>query len=301
MCALVGVSALLVSQPSGAGTGNHSQPDDQTDHRTAEVRSYDEYVAIGDSYTTGAGIPPVDGSACARSKRSYPRRLAAKIGAELHDASCGGATTAHVENGQPNGSLTNAPQISAVDRHTDLVTISLGVNDNAAYATLLTHCRQVAATDPNGSPCRDAFRTPTGGDAFLEGLPDVQARIEGVVRAVRHRGPHAEIAVIGYPQPVPATGTCAALPFARGDYAYLAAFFKRLDHTIKAAARRTQVTYVDLLPASRGHDICAGDEAWILGKHSNGRALAFHPFAKEQRAVATLVAHALAAPADADD
>ena len=56
------------------------------------------------------------------------------------------------------------------------------------------------------------------------------------------------------------------------------------------------VHYVDLLEPSEGHDICAGDDAWVNGVVTDPeRATGLHPFAEEQQAVADLVVEALAA------
>ena len=56
------------------------------------------------------------------------------------------------------------------------------------------------------------------------------------------------------------------------------------------SAKKARVKYVDVLGPSRGHDICAGEDAWINGANTDlMRALAFHPFAAEQQAVADLI------------
>ena len=45
-----------------------------------------------------------------------------------------------------------------------------------------------------------------------------------------------------------------------------------------------------LVKVSKGHDICAGADAWVNGVNTDlMRALAFHPFAEEQQAVADLI------------
>jgi DNA replication and repair protein RecF len=48
--------------------------------------------------------------------------------------------------------------------------------------------------------------------------------------------------------------------------------------------------FVDMVKVSKGHDICAGQDAWVNGVNTDlMRALAFHPFAEEQQAVADLI------------
>jgi lysophospholipase L1-like esterase len=287
MWLLVGVLALLGGQqPSEAGPGGQDSARRTPHHRATTV---DRYVALGDSYTAGSGITPDDGTGCLRSDRNYPTRLATRLGAHLDDASCGGATTEDADQEQwtPNG--MNPPQLAGIDRRTDLVTISLGIND-AQFGVLLVRCLQVAQDDPAGHPCRDSFSTADGGDQVLGLLPRVGDHVERVVRLAQRKGPDAQVVVVGYPQLVPKTGVCAQLPFALGDYAYLAEFMLELNDELRTAARHTGADYVDVLGASEGHDVCAGAQAWTLGALSDPRTQVFHPFANEQRAIATLVA-----------
>src|SRR5688572_2747938 len=55
------------------------------------------YVALGDSFSAGSGILPLDLTAnplCARTTRNYPHLVAAAIDPEsFTDATCGGADT----------------------------------------------------------------------------------------------------------------------------------------------------------------------------------------------------------------
>ena len=51
-------------------------------------------------------------------------------------------------------------------------------------------------------------------------------------------------------------------------------------------ARKAKAEYVDVYALTEGHDICS-DDPWIAGRDTvPGQALAFHPFAAEQQAVA---------------
>ena len=58
---------------------------------------------------------------------------------------------------------------------------------------------------------------------------------------------------------------------------------------MRGAAKQTGADLVDLYAASAGHDICAADP-WVNGHRAEpGTALAYHPLAVEQQAVADLV------------
>jgi lysophospholipase L1-like esterase len=285
MWLLVGVLVLLGGQPSEAGTGVHSRTDQTA---RAPVR---QYAALGDSYTAGSGIPSIEDETCSRSTRNYPHLLAVALGAHLRDASCGGAQTAAAEGYQPNVGAPIPPQLAGVDADTDLVTISLGIND-AGFSTVLYRCFALASSDPQGAPCRTAFRT-SGGDSVAALLPDVRDRLVHVIEVTRSRAPRARIMVVGYPQLVPASGTCAALPFARGDYSYVRAFFSNVDKVMQAAARETRATYVDMLTASKGHSACSTRSPWVEGAVGSSTALPFHPRPSWHRAVTRMVLETL--------
>jgi hypothetical protein len=70
-----------------------------------------------------------------------------------------------------------------------------------------------------------------------------------------------------------------------------------LTEMLRKAAKASDSTYIDVWTASKGHDICASDP-WINGSVDNEKAAArYHPFAKEQAAVAALVVKAVRSPA----
>ena len=84
----------------------------------AEAAGPSSYVALGDSYTSGPGIPgqiPESGG-CGRSDHNYPHLVAAALEIDrFTDVSCGSATTDHMAQAQPlPGGLTNGPQLDAL-------------------------------------------------------------------------------------------------------------------------------------------------------------------------------------------
>ena len=248
------------------------------------------YVALGDSYTAAPLVPPTDTSTvCLRSRVNYPALVARQLpGARLTDVSCGGATTADMWVRQRGHGGSVPPQLAALRRGTDLVTIGIGGNNDNLFGTTLARCTQLRASDPAGSPCADEF-----GDALVPVLSRIRQHVARVVRGVRARAPHARVLVVGYPQIVPASGTCPDLPLATGDYRYARRVNEGLARAVGRAAHDAHATYVDLWGPSRDHDICARDP-WINGRvTSAARALAYHPLAVEQEHVAGLVLDAL--------
>lgn len=278
-----GGTAAASSAASAASTASTAS-DPPSPTATAAPR-FARYAALGDSYTASPGVPGGQSNdGCLRSTNNYPHLLAAALPVgRLVDVSCSGADTNDVRRSQLHGV---APQIDAVTRGTDLVTIGLGGNDLDLFSRLIGTClRQDAATTP-GSPCADSL-----GPSVQPTLERIQQNLVGVVRTVRQRAPSAKVVLVGYPQIVPASGTCAKTPFAPGDYAFARQVNHGLAEAVRRAAGAARATYIDLWSASAGHDVCAADP-WINGISGPGAA-PFHPFAVEQAAVARLVAASL--------
>ena len=254
----------------------------------------DRYVALGDSFTSGAGLPLTrrDALSCGRSSLSYPHLVAEAIGAELVDVSCGGATTENGTEPQSLGGESWPPQLSAVTKDTDLVTVGLGGNDLSWYLEVMFSCTSAAAADPTGNPCEEQSTSPESGLTALP--PQIGARLEALLTEVHRRAPAARVLLVGYPQPVPARGTCPELPLATGDYPFVRAQWEAMDAAMREAAAAAGATYVAVLGPSEGHDICAGPDAWVNGVEArSGVAAAYHPLAGGQAAVAELVEEAL--------
>ena len=67
--------------------------------------------------------------------------------------------------------------------------------------------------------------------------------------------------VVGYPRLLPTRGTCAAAPFATGDYPFARRVGILLNRSLRLAAAAHHATYVGTYGVSRGHDVCAGARA----------------------------------------
>lgn len=266
----------------GTSDGASGAPSSATTPRTSPdsgaIGSLRSYVALGDSYTSApyVGITDLAGG-CLRSDANYPHLLAAATGMRLTDVSCAGATTADVLRPQPaHGSdATIPPQLAAVRRDTDVVTIGLGGNDGRLFGRLSQGCA-------DGHCDLDTSDTATA-------LRDVGAHLSSVVHAVRRKAPDAVVVVVGYPRIVDQHVCPKRLPLEADDIPDVAALTRELRNQMRAAARRTDALFLDLYAASAGHDVCSKDP-WVNGIHTQRmKALALHPFASEQRAAADLL------------
>lgn len=253
------------------------------------------YVAMGDSYTAAPLTPGTKRArGCLRASGNYPHLVQADLGADSFvDRSCSAADTTSIAGPQQTLIGSVPPQLAAVNRQTDLITLGIGGNDFGVFETMVTRCPQLRRQDPQGTPCRDEMRA-NGGDLLLDNIDLTEDRIVEVVEQIRAKAPRARVLLVGYPQIVPATGACPKLlPLARGDYAYGRTINRRLTEAVRGAARRTNVTYVDLWRGSAGHDICA-DEPWVNGQlNAPGKALSFHPFVAGQEFAAAQILRAL--------
>jgi lysophospholipase L1-like esterase len=256
------------------------------------------YVALGDSFTAAPGIPETDPSdGCLRSSRNYPALVAERLeedyDVELDDRSCSAADTTSLAGQQLIGRDPRPPQLDALGRGTDLVTLSIGGNDFGVFLRLVGGCLALAQDDPGGSPCRDAARRE--GDRMAQTSTQIVQRLVAAIREIRSRAPEAQVLVVGYPQLVPAAGACPELlPIASGDLGFARRVNKTLTDNLARAADRTGTTYVDVWSAAAGHDICS-DQPWVAGQPGQlgGGAIPFHPLPEGQRAVADLVLDAV--------
>ena len=275
--------SALVAAPAGVGAAS-------------EVVDGDEpidYVALGDSYSAGPLIPVqrADPLGCLRSTHNYPAYLAAHLDVATYvDVTCSGAETADLDRRKQKTILPGPspdPQLDVLSDETDLVTIGIGGNDYELFGSMIEVCQTVAPLAPKGAPCRRHFTNRKGVDTKLRDADRIRKDVGRVLRGVARRAPNAEVYVVGYPRLLPERGTCKQVSFAAGDYRWGNRVERRLNRSLRLAAQTNGATYLNLYPASRGHDACAGKEAWINGDTLKlFRAADFHPFKRGMRAAA---------------
>ncbi|WP_026923787.1 SGNH/GDSL hydrolase family protein [Glycomyces arizonensis] len=202
-----------------------------------------DYVALGDSYSSGTGTGSYTDAACKRSDLAYPALLAAELGAELTFAACSGAYTADLI----------AEQADALDEGTDLVTLTVGGND-IDWNEALVSCMV---------PLHDCTGDVERSERLAEDeLPDL---LDAAYTAIGDRAPHAEVYVLGYPRLFAAENTCDAfglLSVAEQRRANRAADV--LSEVIEAAALAHGFTYIDVRDDFEGHAVC-DDDPWLHG------------------------------------
>jgi len=166
----------------------------------AEPSDEREYVAMGDSFSSGEGVEPfITGSAndgtneCHRSKDAYSVLLAQEEDLDLNlvdFVACSGATTQNVlHGGSGTGAWDEPAQIDALSDSTKVVTITIGGND-AGFKEYILGC--VAVYCGPGSLTYEAITDLAESSAFYNNLVSTY---EDILEAA----PNAEIYVSDYP------------------------------------------------------------------------------------------------------
>ncbi len=282
------LSVALVLLAAAAGCGGKDD----------EVTTNAEYVALGDSYTSGPGMAPVADVNCRRSEENYPSRVAKALKVKsFADRSCGGARLGNLTEPQtfpdPRTSLpvrVNDPQLNAVGPKTKLVTIGMGLNDQAVATTLLLVCNSPSHTEPSAICKQYLARTQASVDDQIRTIAGDLAK---ALDTIKDKAPDATSVVVGYPHVAPDSGTCGRPGEADSRFPVPAAQLVRLRDTLSfvnqmwsETAKKAGALYVDMYDASEGHDICS-DDPWINGYLPKaGKAIGLHPLPAYMKTVA---------------
>ncbi|MFJ6616734.1 SGNH/GDSL hydrolase family protein [Kitasatospora sp. NPDC091335] len=277
----------------------------------AAAQAPGHYVALGDSYAAGAGVPGQSAGLCLRSDRNYGHLVAAALKAGAYrDVTCSAAKIKAMTQPQYDAFIrVNDPQLDAVTADTDLVTLGIGGNDLAAsdlgLGELVATCVAGAVVNPLGTPCKDVYHHGYwdwssmswryGNDDLAERIrTTVAPQLADTLRRIHAKAPGARVLLVGYPSVLPADGSRCVLrqPVTPGDVEYLHGVLDGLNAALKSTAAANGATYVDTATPTLGHDVCS-DDRWIEGALPGSPAVPFHPNATGERAMAQAVLAAL--------
>lgn len=284
---VAGISVLVLLSAAVATGCTKKAEVDAGANRDRVIEAGDTYVALGDSYTSAPALGTASWApGCLQTTGNYPHLLAAAMDLELVDVSCGGAKTINMTRSQSIGGDVLPPQLDAITEDTALVTLSIGANNGAVYGTLMVTCARLASADRSGAPCSDlAQQNP---EVLPEVFDGVRKDIVKTVGRILDKAPKARVVVVGYPQIIPAEGTCADLPLGEGDYPFGRGVVEQFVEAQEQAAKEAKAEYIDVWSATEGHDIC-GEDPWVAGVTPRRAATPYHPYAEEQQAVADLL------------
>jgi lysophospholipase L1-like esterase len=262
------------------------------------------YVALGDSYTAGLGIPDQTGATagCGQSTSSYPYLVARSLRLDLTDMSCSSATIPDMTAAQPTSDGTNPAQLSALSSGTALVTVGIGGND-IGMIDIVTKCTELdlipalipGRSSSNLTPCKD-FYASGGTNQIQRRVQAVTEDLTDTLTQIKERAPRARVYVIGYPDLLPAGGGgCGdALGITEGDIAFLNKEEVLLNGVLREVALAAGDGYVDTYTASEEHDACAAPGSrWLEPLLPSAPAAPLHPNAVGERGMADAVVEAV--------
>lgn len=261
----------------------------QTTATAQTASSPERYVALGDSYTAGPGIPVqrIDPIGCGRSTRNYPALLAEALSIrDFVDVSCSGAKTEHMTDPQPVPLGANPPQFDALAPDTDLVTLTISGND-IGFTDIFFTCARLSTINPLGNPC-ERQATAGGTDLYAQRIAAAAPKVERVLEGIRQRSPRATVLLVGYLRILPpAVGCYPVFPIARGDVPYLDGVQQQLTAMLADQASDHGAVFVDSYARSLGHDACQlPGTKWVEGPVPTSPAAPVHPNATGMQAVA---------------
>ncbi|MGG2464123.1 SGNH/GDSL hydrolase family protein [Streptomyces sp. RGM 3693] len=254
-----------------------------------------KYVALGDSYAAGAGVPAQSAGLCLRSDHNYGHLVAAALSPSSYvDKTCAGAKVSALTTSQTDaGIVVNGPQLDAVTPDTSLVTLTLGGNDlgtsDVGFVDVVVACTALAVTDPFGAPCRDFY-----GDTLSKRLDSGAAQLAAGLHKLSVKAPKVKVVVVGYPAVLPddPMKCFGKMPVTTGDLRFLRSVIGELNDKVAKTATAAGATYVDTLGPTKGHDSCSASP-WIEGLVPTSPAAPLHPNATGERAMAQAVLRAL--------
>ncbi|MFD5784162.1 SGNH/GDSL hydrolase family protein [Streptomyces sp. NPDC126933] len=216
-----------------------------------------DYVALGDSYSSGVGSGSYDSASgnCLRTPKAYPALwAAANSPSSFAFTACSGARTGDVTASQL-GPLTSA---------TDLVSISIGGND-AGFADVMTTCvLQSEAT------CLSRVATAR---AFVDST--LPGNLDSVYTAIRSKAPSARVVVLGYPRFYKLNGTCIA-GLSENERAAINGASDYLNAATAKRAADHGFTFASVAGNFTGHEICSGS-AWLHSVNLFNLTESYHP------------------------
>jgi lysophospholipase L1-like esterase len=202
----------------------------------AAAASTVDYVALGDSYSSGVGAPGQTGS-CLRSPNGYPAQWAAENQPQsFTNLTCGGAVTGDVID----------DQVPAMPGGTDLVSITIGGNDIGFAPTVLT-CK--LSTE---AAC--AAAVDTAEEVAATTLPGL---LDDTYAAIEKKAPGAEVVVLGYPRLFEESASCGIGGMSLANRKKLNEGADLLAEAIKGRVLAAGLTFSDVRDEFAGHGICA--------------------------------------------
>ncbi|MFN8149983.1 MAG: SGNH/GDSL hydrolase family protein [Solirubrobacterales bacterium] len=224
----------------------------------AHAAAAEQYVALGDSYSSGTGTRSYYDSGCQRSNYSYAKIIGAeRPNTSVNLVACSGAKTGDV--------LAN--QVSALSSSTRWASITIGGND-AGFSDVITAC----ALPSWASNCDGKIDTA---QSYIKNT--LPGKLTSVYSSIKSKAPNATVIVLSYPRLFMGEDCNAGTFFGSGEMTRLNQTADLLRDKIKAAAaaQGSRFVFKDAIGPFTGHAVCSSTE-WLNGL-SNPLGESYHP------------------------
>jgi lysophospholipase L1-like esterase len=250
-------SAAVLTSLGGLVTAVTAMP-------AAEAAAAVNYVALGDSYSSGLGAGSYISSSgsCDRSSNAYPERwAAAHAPASFVSVACAGATTSDV----------TGSQVSALSASTTLVSLTIGGNDAGFSSTMETCVLHSTST------CVSAVSRAEG---IING--PLLASLKNTLQVIRAHAPNAKLVLLGYPELYDLSKSSTCIGLSTTDRTALNGAADQLDTVMGNAATASNVTFADVRGQFAHHEICDGGSSWLNSVNILSISSSYHPTAAGQ-------------------
>jgi lysophospholipase L1-like esterase len=239
-----------------------------------------EYIALGDSYSSGHGASfTYTENTCRRSDSAYPKGFFEKYVASQQPSksssfshrACTGAVIQDVIDNQ----------LVFVTGSVDMVTITIGGND-VNFGDVATTCLT------NGSAvCADAL------SETAPKIPKLRKPLTDLLAQIRKKALAANIVISGYPK-IFDTGDCGTFGISEDSRDRMRAQQEQVNTLIREVAEASErVEYADPDGLFNGHRVCDTGDRWINqvgdGFVKLDPGAAYHPNADGHVAMSTAV------------
>jgi lysophospholipase L1-like esterase len=235
---IVAVLAMLVGMPAAEAAGAN-------------------YVALGDSYSSGVGAGGESGS-CSRSSNAYPQLWAnGHSPASFQFVACSGAKTTDVINNQ----------LSALSSSTTLVSITIGGND-LGFSSIMIDCNLYS-----DSTCVNEINA-----AENTAKTKLPGWLDTLYSDIRAKAPNAKVVVLSYPRFYDLSAWwCPGLSSTKRSKINEGADV--LDTVIKGeVAKYANFSFADVRSRfANGHEICDYGSEWLHSVDWSNLDDSYHP------------------------
>jgi len=210
-----------------------------------------QYVALGDSFSSGEGLDDYNLSAtCRRDSDAYPAQYAARRPkVKLFFMACSGAKVDDVRT----------KQLGPLNATTQFVSMTIGGND-VGFSKLARDCVF--------GGCE------TGIEAAELRIRKLGPKLDALYAEIKRRAPKARIVVLGYPQLFGPAGCGGTRGIQVPEQRRLNGLVDLLANVTGAATIRAKVNAIDVRTEFQGHAVC--EREWIRGL-SRDIDETFHP------------------------